>query len=438
MALDPKGISGERCLETIRYLESIGVRVAGTQQERQAAAWICREFDRRGLTNIQEQEFPCLTFGHSRCELSVFANGRWKTVEALPAAHSPATSADGLETELVYIEKLPGSKRECAARLKGKAVLLFCSLLFDWSRFRRIMGSQPAALLVVDDRIPFSWTVAVGFPRYWIDLIDCPVVNISYTDAWELVRTGASGVRLSLQAFIRESISQNVIGDIPGCRWPEEIIIVSAHHDSVANNPGVDDNCTGVAAVLELARLFAGAAPGRTLRFISYGAEEQLSEGARHYAATTPDIKRIQFVLNTDSIGAWMGHTGIYCAGPAELPRLIEELNRATGFPGHVSLELSPFSDHFPLNLCGIPAVWYYRQTFAAARHYHHSAQETLEVVSPRVLESTIRHQAALLDRFANDETLPCPRRLTQRQQKQLRRMAGEWMGVRNGLTDRE
>ena len=59
-----------------------------------------------------------------------------------------------------------------------------------------------------------------------------------------------------------------------GTRTPSEIIIVGAHYDSVAGSPGADDNGSGVAALLEMSRCFAGALPERTVRFVAFVNEE--------------------------------------------------------------------------------------------------------------------------------------------------------------------
>ena len=66
----------------------------------------------------------------------------------------------------------------------------------------------------------------------------------------------------------------NLAVEIPGSEKPREIVVVGAHYDSVEGSPGANDNATGVAAVLTLARSFAGKKPGRTLRFLAFVNEE--------------------------------------------------------------------------------------------------------------------------------------------------------------------
>lgn len=59
-----------------------------------------------------------------------------------------------------------------------------------------------------------------------------------------------------------------------GTRQPEEIVVLGAHYDTVLQSPGANDNGSGVAALLELARLLRGKQPGRTIRLVAFANEE--------------------------------------------------------------------------------------------------------------------------------------------------------------------
>jgi Zn-dependent M28 family amino/carboxypeptidase len=67
---------------------------------------------------------------------------------------------------------------------------------------------------------------------------------------------------------------RNIEIEIPGGSRAPEIVLVGAHYDSVVGSPGANDNGSGVAAALELARMFRNAAPARTLRFVWFVNEE--------------------------------------------------------------------------------------------------------------------------------------------------------------------
>jgi hypothetical protein len=77
----------------------------------------------------------------------------------------------------------------------------------------------------------------------------------------------------------------NIIAEVKGAAHPEEIVIIGAHFDAVPDSPGADDNGTGTAATMELARIFRDAAPKRTLRFVFFNVEEPGLVGSRKYAA---------------------------------------------------------------------------------------------------------------------------------------------------------
>ncbi len=66
----------------------------------------------------------------------------------------------------------------------------------------------------------------------------------------------------------------NLIAERPGGAKAEEILLVGAHYDSVRGSPGANDNASGVAALLELARLVAGEQLARTIRFVAFVNEE--------------------------------------------------------------------------------------------------------------------------------------------------------------------
>jgi hypothetical protein len=72
----------------------------------------------------------------------------------------------------------------------------------------------------------------------------------------------------------RGKLCDNLEVELTGTSKPEEIVVIGAHYDSVMGCPGANDNASGVAALLELARAFAGRHGGRTLRFVAFANEE--------------------------------------------------------------------------------------------------------------------------------------------------------------------
>ena len=74
--------------------------------------------------------------------------------------------------------------------------------------------------------------------------------------------------------YVEGKTCSNIKTEISGTERAKEIVVVGAHYDTVFDSPGADDNSSGVAAVLALARRFAGQRPTRTLRFVLFANEE--------------------------------------------------------------------------------------------------------------------------------------------------------------------
>src|SRR5215813_2573965 len=84
-----------------------------------------------------------------------------------------------------------------------------------------------------------------------------------------------AGYKVNSQEYVLEMRKvRNLIVEIPGTTRPSEIVVIGAHYDTVYDCPGADDNSSGVAALLELARLLKSARPARTLRFVAFVNEE--------------------------------------------------------------------------------------------------------------------------------------------------------------------
>jgi peptidase M28-like protein len=110
--------------------------------------------------------------------------------------------------------------------------------------------------------------------------------------------------------------SRNLEATLRGSAQADEIIVVGGHYDTAEGAPGADDNGSGVAGVLELARSFAGRPASRTIRFVFFGTEEPPSfptsaMGSRHYAdAARARGDRIVAMLSIESIGYYDSDPG--------------------------------------------------------------------------------------------------------------------------------
>ncbi|MGH7275165.1 MAG: M28 family peptidase, partial [Nitrospiria bacterium] len=76
----------------------------------------------------------------------------------------------------------------------------------------------------------------------------------------------------------------NLIGVLPGKEQADEVLIIGAHYDTVAISPGADDNASGLAVMLETARVLSGLSPGWGIEFVGFSMEEQGLLGSHSYA----------------------------------------------------------------------------------------------------------------------------------------------------------
>ncbi|GAA0552209.1 hypothetical protein GCM10010172_38300 [Paractinoplanes ferrugineus] len=119
----------------------------------------------------------------------------------------------------------------------------------------------------------------------------------------------AAGYTTRIQQFTSNGATgYNLIADLPGRGDPTKVVMLGAHLDSVAAGPGIDDNGTGSAGILEVALTYArsGAAGDKGIRFGWWGAEELGLVGSKAYVASlsTAERAKVTAYLNFDMIGS--------------------------------------------------------------------------------------------------------------------------------------
>src|SRR5712671_6488149 len=194
--------------------------------------------------------------------------------------------------------------------------------------------------------------------------------------------------------------ARNVIGVLPGAKEAlnGQALIISAHYDHLGFgwpdaragakgqlHPGADDNASGVAVMLELARLMADARPERSVIFAAFAGEEAGLLGARHYvrAAQAPGAPFALFGhiadLNLDTVGRLAdGKVTIFGAGSArELPFIFMGAGAVTGVPTQAVAQEINASDHTAFVEAGVPAV----QLFASTANDYHRPSDTADKI---------------------------------------------------------
>jgi hypothetical protein len=130
-----------------------------------------------------------------------------------------------------------------------------------------------------------------------------PVVGASFADGVALAQPGSTAFVEVLPSETRTDY--NVIAELPG-KDEDNVVMAGAHLDSVTEGPGINDNGSGSAALLETALLMANLNPENTLRFAWWAGEEQGLLGSADYVAglTQAERDRIALYMNYDMVGS--------------------------------------------------------------------------------------------------------------------------------------
>jgi carboxypeptidase Q len=219
-------------------------------------------------------------------------------------------------------------------------------------------------------------------------------------------------LRLVVESRFYAAPSWNVAAELRGNRWPNEHLLLGGHHDTVFCAPGGNDNGSGLIVVMETARVLAqlqaetGVGPGRSIRFVTFSAEEQKLQGAdayvqAHYGPEPPP----RLAINLDELSAGP-IKGVVLAFP-HLRKLVQRQLDAMGdgLHCHVMAQLDPSSDHFPFLRAGLDAAHLWRWRFVGRRpdaDFHHEPGDTADKVNLRELKEYVGQLARLLLRLSH------------------------------------
>ena len=389
--------------------ETVGRRLAGSPEEERVAAYVVERFQALGLAHTETLPFPCKRWLPGNASVRILANG--SVLKAEQVAHSPATPPGGLEGELAFFEPVDWERGLRYDDLEGKIGLFLGGYGESERVFAALHQSGLAALLFVDTRLQTDWPVANGVGERFMKHITKPMAYLSLMDAFGLARNRPVRVRLNCSGTIEDATSWNAVGELPGEDPGGRVIVVCGHLDSVSIGQGADDNASGIAATLECARRLRNAKHRHTLRFIGFGAEEQLSVGSGRYVnGQAADLEKIAWVCNFDSIGAHFGLSEVMCTGTPEMEAYVRSVVDGRQQYGTAHAGACPYQDQFWFTARGVPGVWFNRKTHLPGYWYHHSEHNNLEALSFDEIAWASETACVMLDELAAAQTWPFER----------------------------
>jgi hypothetical protein len=234
------------------------------------------------------------------------------------------------------------------------------------SRLDKLIAARrqgAAAALIVEDALPTLSATATS--------VGIPSASVTPATAAALTARAGARLRLSIALEREERRAVNVIGRLPGTdpHLAGEAIVIGAHYDHLGLfngivHPGADDNASGTAVTLGLARAFAatGGTP-RTLLFVLFGGEELGLLGSWHYVKhPVAPLAQTIAMLNFDMVGR-LRDGGLTVGGVdtgRTLRQLVTDAARNEGLP--LAAEGTPWapSDHLRFYAGGAPVLFFH------------------------------------------------------------------------------
>ncbi|MDA0815208.1 MAG: M28 family peptidase [Chloroflexi bacterium] len=356
-----------RVMQHINHLAiTIGPRPAGSEAERKAAAYLADELASAGYdTTIEEFGFEA-----QRDNSLVSLDDGYLIALAMQGSPNKEARGEAVFADLGQAADLAG------ADLRGKVVIFDRGVVTFYEKAQASQAGGAVAALVVNDE-----------SRHFLGVlgdqggIDIPVLAISGQDRDQLLESVGAVIGVRADAGMEMSISQNVIGR----RGDQCHAYMGAHYDSVPPSPGANDNASGVAVVLETARV----QPINGLCIVFFGAEEVGLFGSRHYVANNL-VGMGRFMLNVDMAGRMDGPmiVGDESLTDAILSAVTTDQILPGVFPPFAS------SDHVSFTAIGVPAV----TLTSGEDEALHTPLDTVERIGPEALELFLSVLDASLD----------------------------------------
>lgn len=379
-ATAPLPAVGVQAQAHVRALAAMGPRVAGTPVERRGAEYIAGQLRSLGYT-VQLQPFTFPYFETRSVSLQTVAP---RAVSLRPRTLIYSAATRGTITAELVAAGRARPEDFSNVTVRGKIALVERGVI-PFAMKAANAAERGAVAIIVFNNEPGDITGTLGSASA------IPAVMIGQAEGQqllELIRQGPVEVALNVETASGERTSANVIGTTPGGTGRR--IVIGGHYDSVESSPGANDNASGVAAMLEVARLLRadGAGPRPNVEFVAFGAEELGLFGSRHYASSQR-IQGVGAMINMDMVGVGdrllIGNSG----GNERVVDAAMEAARRLGI--QVTRQRMGASDHQPFERAGVPAVFLH---WTPDQNYH-SPGDTADRVLPENLEAAIRIAAA-------------------------------------------
>lgn len=339
-----------------------GIRTSGTTGYDESAEYVAERMSAAGY-NVTIQEFQFQTFiSLSAAVLEQVAPPPGGPIPNIIMSYSGSGDVTAPVSTLPVITGCEAS--DFAGFPAGNIALISRGICTFASKATNAFDAGASGVIIYNN-IPGDLNGTLGNDF----TLDIPVTGITQDAGLQLAATPDLIVHLKTETFRGIATTSNVIAESAGGN-PNNVVMVGAHLDSVNAGPGVNDNGSGSAMILEIAEQMAKVKPRNKVRFAWWGAEEANLVGSTFYVnnLSQEEREKITLYLNFDMVGSPNHVFFIYDgddsdaegagpgpAGSAEIEKVFEAYFESVGLP-YQGTDFDGRSDYGPFIANGIPS----------------------------------------------------------------------------------
>ena len=420
LKITSKSLTDSTAYNRLGYMcDTFGPRLSGSKNLKNAINWILKEMNSDGLENVRGEKVAVPTWIRGK-ESATLLSPFTKELSMLGLGGSIATPRGGLKAEVIVVndwDELESRSNE----VPGKIVLFNAPFTsYGETVAYRYSGASAAAkhgavASLIRSIGPWSMnTPHTGVMAYNDDVQKIPNAALTMEDAMMLSRIHDRGnkiiVKLDMNArMVADRWSHNVLGEIKGSIYPEEVVVVGGHIDSWDVGQGAHDDGGACIASWEVLRLIKelGLKPKRTIRCVMWTNEENGGKGNKGYRDMHLD-EMDKHVLAIESDGGVFSPKGFGFSGNDSAREIVEEIHELMKPIGANTIsDGGRAADVAPLNDEGVP-VMSLKVDGSKYFWYHHTDADTFDKIDFNDFNRCIAAMAIMAYVVADlDEPLP-------------------------------
>ncbi len=413
-------LSDSTAYNRLAYIcDTFGPRLSGSKNLENAIDWVLAEMEKDGLSNVHGErvKVPVWIRGKESVKLiKPFA----KDLAVLGLGGSISTPRKGIRGEVIVVdsfEELEQRKDE----VEGKIVLFNAAFTnYGETVQYRYKGAQEAAKYgavasLIRSVGPWSMnTPHTGVMAYSDTIPKIPHAALTMEDAMMLRRIHDRGEKIILELrmeakTVTDGWSRNVVAELPGSEYPEEVVVLGGHIDSWDVGQGANDDAGGCLAAWHAVKLIKelGLQPKRTLRVVMWTNEENGGRGNKAYRDEHID-ELDKHVVAIESDNGVFKPKGFGFSGTEAAMEIVKEIGSLLdGIEAGEITEGGRAADVAPLNDEGVP-VMSLKVDESKYFWYHHTNADTFDKIDFDDFNRCVAAMAVLAYLIADqDQTLP-------------------------------